>query len=159
MQIQRIMTLFSINGTGTSSLRYTPLLFAPSMTRETATNLVYTPPVATTMGRISLQTGSLFAHPSSVVLLFARSFVLPFWMEFFLLLLPPLCFPPIFWDGGAPFVRPAALPPSRSLASRPLSLPLVRSFLPSPMPHSAFSGEARDIGIRFLGTFAGVSAQ
>ena len=58
-----------------------------------------------------------------------RSFVLPFWMEFFVLL--PLCFPPIFWDGGggggggASFVR-SALPPSRFS----LALPSVGSSLP-----------------------------
>ena len=102
------------------------------MTRErTTTNLVYTPPesrhdhngphlVANWFVRS-------FAHPSS-----SCSFVLPFWMEFFLLPLLPLCFPPIFWDGRTDeqrFVRSFSAP-SISLRSRSLSLPLVRSFVP-----------------------------
>ena len=67
------------------------------------------------------------AHPSSSVLLFARSFFLFGWSSSFFLL--PLCFPPIFWDGRMEGASSARLPPQRSHLARSLSLPMVRSSL------------------------------
>ena len=90
---------------------------------------------ATTMGRISPQTGSP-ARPlarSSVVVVRppVRSFVLPFWMEFFLLPSSTLLSAHLLGrtDGRMEGASSARLPPQRSHLARSLSLPMVRSSL------------------------------
>ena len=86
---------------------------------------------ATTMGRISPQTGSPARSSVVVVRPPVRSFVLPFWMEFFLLPSSTLLSAHLLGrtDGRMEGASSARLPTQRSHLARSLSLPMVRSSL------------------------------